>query len=189
MLVPVSSSPVALIIIDMQQGMRRMPAESRNNPQAEATILRLLSAWRAVGQTVVHVRHMSLTPGSPFWPGQDGAEFQPELQPLPGEHVQEKNVPDVFTHSQLERWLRVRGIQRIVITGVSTNNSVEACARSAGNLGFDTLVVADGCYAYAKTDFDGVPRSAQEVHAMALANLHGEYAQVIGSEAALALLA
>ncbi|MFC3532591.1 cysteine hydrolase family protein [Vogesella facilis] len=183
------SPPLALIIIDMQQGMRRMPAESRNNPQAEATILRLLRAWRAAGQPVVHVRHISLTPGSPFWPGQDGAEFQPELQPLPGEHVQEKNVPDVFIHSQLERWLRVRGIQRLVITGVSTNNSVEACARSAGNLGFDTLVVADGCYAYAKTDFDGVARSAQQVHAMALANLHGEYAQVIDSEAALALLA
>lgn len=189
MIVPVFPPPVALLIIDMQQGMRRMPAESRNNPHAEGTMLRLLHAWRAAKQPVVHVRHMSLTPGSPFWPGQDGAEFQPELQPQPGEHVQEKNVPDAFIHSQLERWLRVRGIQRIVITGVSTNNSVEASARTAGNLGFETLVVADGCYAYAKTDFDGVLRSAQEVHAMALANLQGEYAQVISSDAALALLA
>lgn len=82
----------------------------------------------------------------------------------------------------------MRDIGRLLIVGVSTNNSVEATARSAGNLGFDCWVAADGCYAYAQTDFDGVPRSAQQGHAMALSNLHGEYARVVGSEQALALL-
>lgn len=86
----------------MQKGMRRMPAERRNNPQAERVIRQLLAAWRAAGQPVVHVRHLSRTPGSPFWPGQDGAEFQPEFEPLPHEHVQDKNVPDAFTHGALE---------------------------------------------------------------------------------------
>ena len=182
------AAPSALIIIDMQKGMQRMPAHTRNNPGAEAVIAGLLAAWRQAGQPVVHVRHLSRTPGSPFWPGQDGAEFQPEFEPLPHEHVHDKNVPDAFTHGALERWLRMRGIERLLVVGVSTNNSVEASARSAGNLGFATWVAADGCYAYAQTDFDGVARSPQQVHAMALANLHGEYAQVLDSAAALALL-
>jgi nicotinamidase-related amidase len=169
----------ALIIIDMQRGMLEPSAGTRNNPQAERAIAALLKAWRAAGAPVVHVRHISRTPGSPFWPGQAGAEFQPELEPLDSEHVVEKNVPDAFINSGLERWLRVRGIEAVAIVGVSTNNSVEATARTAGNLGFMTLVASDATFAFAKADFNGIMRSAEDVHAMALANLHGEYATVV----------
>lgn len=170
-------TPPALLIIDQQKGMRSSP-EPRNNPQAEQHIGELLAAWRQAGWPLVHIRHISRTPGSPFWPGQPGAEFQEALAPLEHEHVVEKNVPDAFINSGLERWLRVRGIETVVICGVSTNNSVEATARTAGNLGFATRVVADACYAFEKPDFNGVRRSAEEVHAMSLANLQGEYAQV-----------
>jgi nicotinamidase-related amidase len=100
----------------------------------------------------------------------------------------EKNVPDAFIHTGLERWLHARGVSEVVIVGVSTNNSVESTARTAGNLGFKTFVVADGTFAFEKPDFNGTPRTAEEVHAMSLANLHGEYATVIVSDAALALL-
>ncbi|MBV8665940.1 MAG: cysteine hydrolase [Burkholderiaceae bacterium] len=179
------SSTTTLIIIDMQKGMAMPAAGPRNNPQAEANIAKLLTAWRAGGAPIVHVRHMSRTPGSPFWPGQAGAEFQEALQPLAGEHVVEKNVPDAFTHTGLERWLHVRGITDLVIAGVSTNNSVEATARSAGNLGFRTTVVADACFAFDKVDYAGTPRTAAEVHAMSLANLDGEYARVVTIEEVL----
>mgnify|MGYP001567288507 CR=1 FL=1 len=175
------SSPPALIIIDMQQGMASPAAGSRNNPAAESQIATLLQAWRAAAATVVHVRHISRTPGSPFWPGQPGVEFQVALAPLPQEHVVEKNIPDAFIQSGLERWLRVRSISKLVIVGVSTNNSVESSARTAGNLGFDTQVVADACFAFSQVDYAGSPRTADEVHAMALANLHGEYAQVVAA--------
>jgi nicotinamidase-related amidase len=181
-------SPVALIIIDMQHGMSVPSAGARNNPGAEKVIAGLLATWRAKSAPVVHVRHISRTPGSPFWPGQPGAEFQAELAPLDSEHVVEKNVPDAFIHSGLERWLRVRGITSVAIVGVSTNNSVEASARTAGNLGFRTFVAADAAFAFAKVDFDGVARSASEVHAMALANLRGEYATIVTAEDLIALL-
>lgn len=177
-----------LIIIDMQRGMLEPAAGPRNNPEAPARIAELLQAWRHADAWVVHVRHISRSTGSLFAPGQASAEFQPALLPLPTEHVVEKNVPDAFINSGLERWLRVRDIQSLVIVGVSTNNSVEATARTAGNLGFSTHVVADGCYSFAKTDYNGVLRSADEVHAMALANLHDEYAQVISSREAQDLL-
>ncbi|WEF31322.1 cysteine hydrolase family protein [Pseudoduganella chitinolytica] len=178
----------ALIVIDMQQGMAAPAAGQRNNPGAEDNIARLLDGWRAAGAPVVHVRHISRTPGSPFWPGQPGAEFQPRFAPLAAAHVVEKNVPDCFIHTGLERWLHVRGISRLVMVGVSTNNSVEASARTAGNLGFATQVVADATFAFAKRDFAGHARSADEVHWMALANLDGEYAQVVQTEALLSNL-
>ncbi len=180
----------ALIIVDMQVGMTWPEAAQRNNHQAEEVIAGLLAQWRAQGAPVVHIRHISRTVGSPFWPGQPGVEFQPALAPLPHEHVVEKNVPDAFINTGLERWLHARGIASVLIVGVSTNNSVEATARTAGNLGFKAFVAADGCYAYAQTDFDGVRRTPQEVHAMALSNLHGEYATVVqAQDAAKQLLA
>ncbi|HTV77639.1 MAG TPA: cysteine hydrolase family protein [Steroidobacteraceae bacterium] len=175
----------ALIIIDMQRGITSAAAGPRNNPQAEQNIASLLAAWRRRDAPVVHVRHMSRAPGSLFWPGQPGAEFLEALAPLPHEHVVEKNVPDAFIHSALERWLRVRNVEAIVIVGVSTNNSVESTARTAGNLGFRTQVVSDATYTFDKVDHAGTPRSAAEVHAMALANLDGEYAQIVTTEALL----
>lgn len=176
-----------LLIIDMQVGMTWPPAEVRNNLQAEANIARLLDAWRRVGGAVVHVRHLSRTPGSPFWPGQPGVEFQPELAPRDDEHVVDKHVPDAFTNTGLERWLHARGLRELVIAGVSTNNSVEATARSAGNLGLRTHVVSDACFTFDKADLRGVVHAAEEVHQMSLANLHGEYATVIDTVAAVRL--
>jgi nicotinamidase-related amidase len=173
-----------LLIIDMQVGMTWPQPAVRNNLQAEAVIAKLLAAWRRRNAPMVHIRHISRTSGSPFWPGQAGVEFQPDLAPLQHEHVVEKNVPDAFINTGLERWLHVRGESVLVIVGVSTNNSVEATARTAGNLGFKTYVVSDATFAFEKADFSGVKRSADEVHAMALANLHGEYATVIHSNEA-----
>lgn len=182
------NEPIALIVIDMQQCMKSPAAGVRNNPEAEQNIQMLLHAWRDAGGPVVHVRHMSRSPTSLFSPGQPGAAFQAALAPLDDEHVVEKNVPDAFIHTGLERWLHVRGIRQLVIVGVSTNNSVEASARTAGNLGFRTVVVSDATFAFGQKDYAGVPRSADEVHAMSLANLNGEYASIMATADALKLL-
>jgi nicotinamidase-related amidase len=183
-----NKEPIALIVIDMQRGMKMPAAGERNNIDAERNIQRLLAAWRSAGWPVVSVRHVSRTQGSPFWPGQPGAEFQPELAPLSSEHVVEKSVPDAFIHSGLERWLHVRGIRSVVLVGVSTSNSVESTARTAGNLGFKTIVVSDATFTFAKQDYAGVLRSADEVHSMSLANLEGEYASIMSTADATRLL-
>jgi nicotinamidase-related amidase len=177
-----------LIIIDMQKCMADPAAGSRNNPQAEDNIAQLLQAWRAAGANIVHVRHISRSSRSLFSPGQPGAEFQQAFLPLSHEHVVEKNVPDAFVNSALERWLRVRGLNELVLVGVSTNNSVEASARTAGNLGFATVVVLDATFAFAMRDYAGVQRSADEVHAMSLANLMSDYATIKDTRSVLAEL-
>jgi len=176
---------IALIVIDMQKTMRDVSRPRRNNPDAEANIARTLAAWRQYGQPVVCVRHIDRSPLSGFAAGQFGAEFQEQFLPRAHEHIVEKNVPDAFINTGLERWLHARGINRLVIAGVSTNNSVEASARTAGNLGFATVVLSDATFAFEKRDFGGTWRSAEDVHLMALANLHDEYAQVLTTEAIL----
>ena len=91
----------------------------------------------------------------------------------------DKHVTDAFAHSGLERWLHQRGIRSLVFTGVSTNMSVEASVRSAACLGFQCTVVADACYTFDRPDLDGTPRSAEDIHRVSLANLHGEYARIV----------
>jgi nicotinamidase-related amidase len=176
----------ALMIIDMQQGMNQPALGRRNNPDAELQMQRLLSVWRQATRPIVHVRHISRTPGSVFWPGQPGCEFQAPLLPLAHEHVVEKNVPDAFAHTGLERWLHVRSIKQLVIVGVITNNSVEATARSGGNLGFDVIVASDACYTFDQTDLSGRLWLAQDVHALSLSNLAMDYARVAGTDEILA---
>lgn len=182
-------APPALLLVDLQNGMASPSLPPRNNPGAEDAAQALLAAWREAQAPVVHVRHVSRTPGSPFRPGQPGVEFQPRFAPLPREQVLEKNVPDAFIHSGLERWLRVRGLERIVVAGVSTSNSVEATARTGGNLGFGVFVVSDATFTFEKADYAGRLRTADEVHAMSLANLAGEYAQIVTADEAGRLLA
>jgi len=48
----------------------------------------------------------------------------------------------------------------------------------AGNLGFDTWLVEDACFTFGRIDWRGTARTADEVHAMSLANLDGEYCTV-----------
>lgn len=179
---------VVLMIIDMQQGMSWSQAGNRNNPEAEHEIAELLAHWRVNHGPIVHVCHHSTQEDSLFWPEQEGAIFQEAFMPLDKEKVITKSVPDAFTYSDLEDWLKEQNTQTLVVVGVSTNNSVESTVRSAGNLGFNTYVVGSACFAFDKTDFDGRDRSAEEVHAMSLANLHGEYATVISLDEAFSFL-
>jgi hypothetical protein len=52
----------------------------------------------------------------------------------------------------------------------------------AGNLGFDTYLVEDDCFTFGRVDWEGRMRSADEVHAMSLANLDGEYCTVVSAD-------
>jgi nicotinamidase-related amidase len=170
-----------LIIIDMQQGIQHPRLGRRNNPEADANMLHLLQSWRSSQRPVIHVRHFSRTPTSVFWPGQSGVEYQLPFLPLSGEAELQKQVPDAFCGSPLEQWLRADSVSQLVIVGVATNNSVESTARSGGNLGFEVIVAHDACFTFDQADFFGTPHSAEEVHAMSLGNLHGEYATVLST--------
>ncbi|HEY0940347.1 MAG TPA: cysteine hydrolase family protein [Steroidobacter sp.] len=181
-------SQAALLIIDVQKAIDAdyHAAEGpRNNPDAEQNIGRLLAAWRRHHRPIIHIRHDSTFPTSAYRPGQPGNEFKDEVAPQAGELVIPKRTNSAFIGTNLESHLRASGIETLVITGVSTNNSVEATVRMAGNLGFATYLVADACFTFARRDFHGRLRTAEEVHSMSLANLHDEYCTVIDTAAVL----
>ena len=178
----------ALLLIDLQLGFDHPRWGRRNNPFLERCASELVRAWRLTGRPVVHVRHMSTDPLSPLRPGQAGNEFKPETAPLAGETVIEKLVNSAFIGTSLEADLRRSGCRGLVIAGLTTNHCVSTTARMAGNLGFSNWVVSDATAAFNRIGPDGVRRFAEEVHAMALSDLHGEFATVVDTGAVIAAL-
>ncbi len=172
----------AFIIIDQQQGLDNPKLGPRNNPDAETVMLKLLNAWRIAGMPIIHVKHRSVKPESAFYPNQQSFEFKPDFLPHHNELVIEKSIPCAMLTTNLETILDQKNTRKLVLVGASTNNSIEATARTASGLGFRVAVVEDACFTFAKSDYFGTARTAQEVHAMSLANLDGEYAQIINSE-------
>jgi nicotinamidase-related amidase len=169
----------ALLIIDLQKAIDHPSWGERNNPEAEKNIAALLQAWRSASRPIYHIRHDSTDPASHYRPGQPGNDFKPEAQPLPGETVIPKQTNSAFIGTDLESRLRRSGHENLVITGVITNNSVEATVRMAGNLGFGVSLVEDATFTFGRKDWAGVPRTAEEVHNMSLANLNREYCTVV----------
>jgi nicotinamidase-related amidase len=167
----------ALLVIDVQKAIDHPSWGERNNPQAEQNIAALLRVWRMTGRPLYHIRHDSTEPASHYRPGQPGHDFKQETEPLPGEIVIAKRTNSAFIGTGLERWLREANQGTLIVTGVITNNSVEATVRMAGNLGFETFLVEDATFTFGRKDWHGSFHPAAEVHAMSLANLDGEYAR------------
>jgi nicotinamidase-related amidase len=175
-----------LILIDQQKAMSHPKWGPRNNPDAERNIARLLTTWRARELPIIHVKHDSTSPDSPFRPGQEGNDFLPLTAPLPGETVVAKKVHSAFIGTDLVARLEAMGRPPLVICGVLLANSVEASARNAANLGFSVRLPADACWSCDKRDLTGRLWPAEDVHQLTLALLDGEYASVTTTDAVLA---
>ena len=169
----------ALVIVDVQRAIDDPSWGQRNNPQAEKNMGRLLVRWRKLGRPIFHVRHDSTEPGSTYRPGQPGHEFKDEVVPRPGEPVVAKRTNNAFIGTDLAARLDDSGCDGVVYAGVITNNSVEATVRMSGNLGYRSFIVADATATVDTVDLRGRRWDAEDVHALALANMNGEYATIV----------
>ena len=180
--------PTTLLVVDLQQGFDAPVWGRRNNPHLEVRASELLRVWRGTGRPVVHVRHMSTDSSSPLRPGQPGNEFKPETAPLAGEAVIEKRVNSAFIGTSLENDLRHADCRGVVIVGLTTNHCISTTARMAGNLGFVTWVVSDATATFDRVGPDRQEYRAEQIHAIALSDLHGEFATVVDTAAVIAAL-
>ena len=183
----------ALLLIDVQVGVDVLshwggPTGRRNNPDAENKMLQLLAAWRVAKLQVAFTRHDSREAASPLKFSLPTGAQKPGFEPVAGEIVVEKDVNSGFIGTDLEIQLRRAKISRLAIVGFFTNFCVETTTRMSGNLGFDTYLVEDCCSTSNRVGPDGVDRDPEVVHAMTVANLHGEFCTAIKFSDALGLV-
>jgi nicotinamidase-related amidase len=185
---PTFDSTAALLVVDVQRAIDDAKWGPRNNLHAEERIVSLLAAWRRLGWPIVHVRHDSTDPVSPYRPGQVGNDFKAAVAPLPSEIVVPKRTNSAFIGTNLHQRLTDLRIATLVICGVLTHNSLEATVRNAGNFGFRVFVPADCSWSVDKRDLRGKLWAAEDVHQLSLANMHGEYATVTTAQGILIAL-
>jgi nicotinamidase-related amidase len=75
--------------------------------------------------------------------GSAGHEIIPELAPVEGEVVLDKPGKGAFYGTDLETILRARGIEQLIVTGVTTEVCVQSTAREANDRGFECLILSD----------------------------------------------
>jgi isochorismate hydrolase len=167
----------ALLVVDMQRFFTD-PLSHAYVPAVDAVmpnVMALVAGYRGRGLPVVFTRHAFKEEEDPGILGRwwrdallDGDEFSavdPQLAPRAGELVLRKSRYSAFHGTDLDKVLRARGVEQIVVTGVLTHLCCETTARDAFMRDFEVYFVVD---ATATDD--------EELHVAALQTLSNGFA-------------
>ena len=200
-----SELKTALLLVDVQSGLTTESGfygTERSTPQFEDNITSLLSSARKynISQSdqarsifIAHVFHNSTSPKSPLWPTKPTNKAMSCAAPIDGEPVLSKKVNCAFVGTDLEKMLREQKIRQIIICGIATDHCVSTTVRLAADLEIvkrqdDDLglvaIIGDASAAFNNRGrFD-----AETVHAVNLASLEDEFAEVISTKDVLGIV-
>jgi len=170
----------ALVVIDAQDSFRLQPSWADISlPDIVTRTQHLIEAARARGELVAWVLHHSPGTGSPFDPDGGLCVLQPGLEASEGDIQVTKTSHNAFTTTNLDQQLRRRGITRLRICGIRTEQCVETTTRLASDTGYDVELVADACATHPLPFADGTGvLSADQVAQRTLAALAGRFATI-----------
>jgi nicotinamidase-related amidase len=132
------------VVVDVQRGMFEGEGIEpvQNGDLLLERVERLVREARNAGVPVVFVQHDGDS-GHPLEVGSQGWEIHPRVAPLDGEPVVRKRTPDAFHETTLREELESRGIARLVLAGIQTENCVDTTCRRAFSLGYDVVLAKD----------------------------------------------
>ena len=147
----------ALVLIDLQNAVVGMNPAPHTAAQVVENSKKLADAFRVHSAPVVYVRvdlndYMKLPVDQPHNMGDKplppvASEIAASAGFQPGDILITKRHWGAFAGTDLEQQLKNRGIDTVVLTGISTNVGVESTARQGTGLGFAFVLVEDACSA------------------------------------------
>lgn len=170
-----------LIIINAQNGLFDATQENRNNSEAEENISRLLDVWRSKNRKVIHVKHVSDNPKSIFFRHSAGCNFLKIVEPSAGEIVIEKTKSSAFAGTDLLKILSEESCTNVVLVGFTANECIDATAKDATALGFDTFVASDATATFDLRDATGKLIKADRIHKLTLLNINAFSGKVLST--------
>jgi nicotinamidase-related amidase len=132
---------VALLVIDVQQGLFERATPIFEAEQILGNINALMRNARQVDVPVIFVQHANentLVRDSDAW------QLHPEIQPLDDEVIIHKVHGDAFIDTELQDELEKRNVQVLVVTGLVTHQCVKATSLGALGKGYKVFLVSDG---------------------------------------------
>lgn len=145
----------ALVLIDLQYGIVAMDVHPQQSSAVVAQAKTLADAFRAAQAPVVWVTVGTLGAQDALAPRADAVPPPATAKPAnwstvvseagaqPGDLYITKRQWGAFYGTELDLQLRRRGIQTIVLAGISTNVGVESTARDAYERAYDQVFVSD----------------------------------------------
>ena len=133
-----------LLVIDVQNEyfVGKLPVSYPEN--SLANVLRAMDAALIAGIPVVVLQHTAPQPDSSvFRRGSLEWQLRSEVAVRPRSALIHKTLPGSFTGTDLEAWLRERGIDTVAISGYMTQMCCDTTARQALHLGFKVEFLSD----------------------------------------------
>jgi nicotinamidase-related amidase len=162
---------MALVVVDVQDGLDDPHYGLRNNPEAEVRIAELLAGCRARRLPVIFAQYISRRPDSPLREGAPGSSIKRIVAPTAGERVVRKWANSVFTGTHLAEDLKSSTVRNLVLVGIATDACVSTSAREAKDLGFGVVVINDACATFDRKSIHGPILPASLVHEVELSVL------------------
>jgi nicotinamidase-related amidase len=128
--VKVDPASTALLLLDFED------RTVSPRPRALAAVPRVEKLLELARASNMLVAYSNTKDGSP-------ETILPELRPLPSEHVVKASV-DKFFETDLEAYLKGKGINQVIITGIATEGAVLGTSIGASLRGFKVVVPVDG---------------------------------------------
>jgi nicotinamidase-related amidase len=145
----------ALVLIDLQYGIVTKPAQPYASTAVVEQCRSMAEAFRSKRLNVVYV-HVDLGNLLPLIsdrslrdpnaaPPSNALELVPYAGFQKGDLLVTKRHWSAFGQTSLEALLRERGVETVVLAGISTNFGVESTARHAVALGFQVVIAENAC--------------------------------------------
>lgn len=176
-LTPATLDIASVVFIDIQNEYRHGPIAVSGVDLAVDAATRLLAAARESGAPVFHVAHKG-RPGGLFDRDAERGQIVSELEPLAGEQVIEKTLPNAFSRTALQGSLESAGRKELILAGFMTHMCVSSTARAALDLGYRVTIEAACCGSRDLPDGRGGVIPAATVHQVALAELADRFAVI-----------
>ena len=138
----------ALVLIDLQKGIIGLPV-AHNAQEIVARAGKLAEAFRKQNLPVVLVNATGRAPGRtdagfPNFKFPDNwTELADELNASPQDHLVSKQRFGAFIGTDLDEYLRSKGVTQMFIGGIATSLGVESTARSAYDFGYNVVFISD----------------------------------------------
>jgi nicotinamidase-related amidase len=182
----------ALIVVDVQESFRQRPYWRGNElPAFLKNVQRLVDLSQARGIPVLQVFHEELTSDAsdPFSRSSGLVRAMPELSlradAVFHKHVHSAMFAETADAVTLEHWLRHRGVEEVLVTGIRTEQCCETTTRHASDLGFKVRYVTDATLTFPMQSRSGREFSSAEIRERTELVLDGRFARIVTTADAL----